>query len=203
MRAVPWWAIASSAAAPVLLIGGWTVAAGRQQGYDQTTGTISALAALGATDRWIMAVALAGLGICHLVTACGLRPVPAAGRGVLALGGIATVLVATFPQPAAGTSTAHGVAAAVAFGALGLWPALGFRRDTPRPPTLRPAVAVTAAVVLLALVGWFVASLGGSGYAGLAERVAAGAQTLWPLAVVLDSRRSRPVVRTTKSRGSA
>ncbi|MEV0608542.1 DUF998 domain-containing protein [Polymorphospora rubra] len=189
MRAVPWWAIASSAAAPVLLIGGWTVAADRQPGYDPTADTISALAAPGATDRWIMTVALAGLGICHLVTAAGLRPVAAAGRVVLAVGGAATVLVAVFPQPPSGGSTTHAVAATVAVGALGLWPALGFRRDAPRAPTLRPVVSLTAAVVLLALVGWFVASLGTDGYAGLAERAAAGAQALWPLVVVLDTRR--------------
>ena len=45
----------SSAAAPVLLIGGWTVAAGRQRGgFDPVVETISALAAHGADDRWLM-----------------------------------------------------------------------------------------------------------------------------------------------------
>ncbi|MBA2310412.1 MAG: DUF998 domain-containing protein, partial [Pseudonocardiales bacterium] len=55
MRSVPWWGVLSSAAAPVLLIGGWTVAAVRQPAvFDSTVDTISALAALDATDRVVM-----------------------------------------------------------------------------------------------------------------------------------------------------
>jgi hypothetical protein len=64
-----WWALLSSTAAPVLLIGGWTLAATRQPaGFDSTRDTISALAALDARDRWIMTVALAGVGVAHLAT---------------------------------------------------------------------------------------------------------------------------------------
>jgi hypothetical protein len=47
-------------------------------------------------------------------------------------------------------------------------------------------------VVLLCLVGWFGAELTHEGpRVGLAERVAAGAQALWPLAVVFVLRRRR------------
>ncbi|SCL30751.1 Protein of unknown function [Micromonospora pallida] len=181
MRVVPRWALLSATAAPVLLIGGWTLGAARQPGgFDQVVGTISALAALDATDRWIMTVALLGLGICHCVTAAGLRPLRATGRLLFALGGVATVAVAAFPLPDAhGSSPAHGLAAAVAFGALALWPALAVPRRW----------GAGAAGVLLALVGWFVVELvtGGSRI-GLAERVAAGAEALAPLLVALTLR---------------
>ena len=58
------------------------------------------------------------------------------------------------------------------------------------PPVLRPAAAVGATATLLGLLGWFYAELSaGGGQLGLAERVAAGAQALWPLAVVLSCHR--------------
>ena len=45
VRDVPWWGLVSSAAAPVLLVGGWTLAAGLQPGsFDAVAGTISSLA---------------------------------------------------------------------------------------------------------------------------------------------------------------
>ncbi|WP_431912398.1 DUF998 domain-containing protein [Micromonospora carbonacea] len=125
MRVVPPWALLSAGAAPVFLVGGWLLGAARQPGrFDQVSGTISALAAVGATDRWIMTLGLVGLGLCHCVTAAGLRPLAAGGRALLALGGVATLAVAAFPLPADGGSTPHALAAAVAFGALALWPAL-------------------------------------------------------------------------------
>ncbi|SCF31637.1 DUF998 domain-containing protein [Micromonospora mirobrigensis] len=196
MHAVPPWALTSAAAAPTLLVGGWTLAAARQPGgFDAVTGTISALAAHGATDRWIMTAALAGLGLCHLVTAAGLRPARPTGRLLLALGGAATLAVAALPLPAGGGSSApHATAAALAFGALALWPALaGTGRRAPAEAVgLSPRTGTTAAAVLLLLVGWFTAELvGGGDRIGLAERVAAGAEALCPLLVVLLLRRAR------------
>lgn len=189
---VPWWGLVSSAAAPVLLIGGWTVAAARQQaGFDPVVDTISALAAHGADDRWVMTAALAGLGVCHLTTAAALRGAAPLGRVVLGAGGVATVLVAAFPLPAdEGGSVAHTVVAGSAFLALAVWPAFAGHRDAPGP--LRPAATVAATVALLGLVGWFGGELSAdSGRVGVAERVAAGAQALWPLAVAWGSRRWR------------
>ena len=177
----------SSAAAPVLLIGGWTAAAARQRGgFDSMTRTISDLAALGADDRWLMTGALAGLGICHVTTAAALRGAAPAGRAVLAGGGVATVLVAVFPLPADDSgSTAHTLVAGTAFLALSVWPALAARRDA--PGLLHPVPAGVAAATLLGLLAWFGVELSAdpdeSGV-GLAERVTAGAQALWPLAVV-------------------
>lgn len=183
-RAVPGFGLVSSAAAPVVLIGGWTVAAARQQGgFDSLERTISDLAAYGADDRWIMTAALAGLGVCHLTTAAALREVAApAGRAVLAAGGVTTVLVAVFPLPADGSgSTAHTLVAGTAFLAMSLWPGLAARRDGPR--LVRPVPSVLAAATLLGLVGWFAVQLRADEGVGLAERVTAGAQALWPLAV--------------------
>jgi len=186
---IPWWALASAGTAPVLLVGGWTLAEARQPpGYNSVRDTISALAAYGATDRWIMTSALAGLGACHVVTAAGLRPARRAGRVALAGGGVATVLVATFPQPAHGNSVAHTVAATVAFIALGAWPALAARRRV-LAPLLTRRNSAAASAVLLGLVVWFAVEVHG-GERGLAERAAAGAQALWPLAVVVTSRRA-------------
>jgi hypothetical membrane protein len=185
----PRWALLSSAAAPVALIGGWTLAAQRQpDGYDSTVATISSLAASGAADRWVMTAALLAVGVCHAVTALGLSRAAPAGRVALGLGGVATMLVAALPLPAVGAAPAHAAAAGVAFVALAVWPALAWRRRGGGPVALRPVVSLAAALVLLGLVGWFAASLGTGGRVGLAERVAAGAQACWPLIAALSSR---------------
>lgn len=195
MRSVPWWAKISAAAAPVLLIGGWTVAAARQAGgFDPVSQTISALAARGATDRWLMTAALGGVGISYVVTALGLRDAALPGRAVLGCGGVATVGVAAFPLPETGDSIAHTVAAGIAFVSVAAWPAVGGRPGAGVPGGLRRPVARAAAAVLLGLVGWFALELNGP-RVGLAERGAAGAQALWPLAVVLTARSSARFVR--------
>lgn len=192
MRPVPLWAVVSATAAPVLLIGGWTVAAARQPSdFDSVRDTISALAAHGATDRWVMTTALAGLGACHVVTALGLRPAALPGRVALAIGGLANIAVAAFPQPDSGSSPAHVRAATVGFVALALWPALAARRDRPVPFGLSLPVALTAAGALLAVLGWFGSELYGDGdYVGLSERALAGAQALWPLVIAVSARRA-------------
>lgn len=200
----------SSVAAPVLLIGGWTLAAVRQsEPFDSVSQTISALAALDATDRGIMTTALIGVGMAHLGTAAALRGAATPGRLVLAAGGAATVLVAAFPLPTVagdGGSSTHALVAGISFGALAIWPALAARsaarplgadvataggRPAKRlvPWSLRRTVATTASAALLAGVGWFLADLTGDrDTVGLSERVAAGAQAIWPLVAVLSAR---------------
>lgn len=182
--------------APVFLIGGWTLAGALQPaGYSAVRETISALAGRGAADRWVMTIGLAGLGICHLVTALGLRPAASPGRLALAIGGAATILVAVFPVPRVGTSAIHGVLAGIAFVALALWPACAYRRRPPVAWALRLPIAIGAAAVLLATLGWFAVELYRDGARiGLTERFLAGAEALWPLVVVLTARRTdRPV----------
>jgi hypothetical membrane protein len=184
---IRWWALGSSAAAPLVLVGGWTIAAARQPaGYNPIRDTISSLAAPGAPDRWVMTTALAGVGVCYVVTAIGLGPARGIGRLVLALGGLATFSVAAFPQSDTGNSVAHTMAATVAFATLATWPVFAAGRGS-RPPLLRFPASVAATVVMVGFVLWFVSELHGS-HRGLAERAAAGAESLWPLAVVISAR---------------
>jgi hypothetical protein len=133
--------------------------------------------------------ALAGLGTCHVVTALGLGPARWPGRIVLGGGGVATVLVAAFPQPLRGNAVAHTVAATVAFVALAAWP-LPAAAPGAEGPLLRWPASVVASAALLGSVAWFAGELHG-GHRGLAERVAAGLEALWPLAVVLTTRWAR------------
>lgn len=185
--AVPWWARVSSLLAPVLLIGGWTLAAALQpDGFDPRVRTISDLAALDAADRWVMTLGIAGTGLCHLVTALGLRPAARPGRALLALGGLATVLVALFPLPGGGSSSsAHSVAAFASFVLLTVWAPYAGVRDAAAPWGLRRRTALVAGAVLGALTLLFFATVvAGATDVGLAERLAAGAQALWPAVVV-------------------
>jgi hypothetical protein len=171
------------------------VAAALQPGsFSQVADTISALAAYGAADRWVMTAAFFGVGACYVVTALALRPAAAPGRLFLAAGGVATVLVAANPETAGrGGSLPHTLAAAAGFTALAAWPLLSRPRGPCAAALLRPAACAGATAVLFALLVWFGVELSaGGGLTGLAERVLAGAQALWPLAVILSCYRSRP-----------
>jgi hypothetical membrane protein len=177
----------SSLLAPVLLIGGWTLAATLQAGgFDSRTSTISELAGLDATDRWVMTLGIAGVGACHLVTALSLHPAARTGRVLLGLGGAASLLVAAFPLPAGGgSSAAHTVAAFLSFVLLTVWAPYAGVRDPSAPWGLRRRVALAAGGGLAALtLLFFATALLGSADLGLTERLAAGAQALWPAAVV-------------------
>ena len=139
-----------------------------------------------------MTLALAGTGACHVTTGLALRPASSAGRLILMAGGAATVLVAAFPETAGdGGSLPHT-----------FW--RPFRswlwrsgRSLPAggpfvPAWLRPGACAVAAGVLLGLLVWFGAELIGAGLQlGLAERVLAGAEAVWPLAVVVACRWSQ------------
>jgi hypothetical protein len=210
MRSVPWWVLLSSASAPVLLVGGWTVSAELQEpGYDPATATISVLAADGADGYWVMTSALLALGTCHVVTACGLRPAASFGRVALASGGLAAMSLALFPAPSSGGSFAHGVVVAAGFSLLALWPVLAVRRrafvhrsasaheltawphPAEPPPAgsapwgLRAVPSVAAATFIWLGGGWFLLSLFLLDTAGAAERVITFAQSLWPLVVTV------------------
>jgi len=189
---VPGWTLVPAVAAPVAMIGGWTLAQAQQPSFDAVLETISALAATDAVAPWIMTAGLAVTGLAHVATAAGLRPVPRAGRLLHALGGAATVAVAALPVDV--HPTAHGIAAAVGFGALALWPSCAWRRGA--TGVLRPAVAVGASAALVGLLVLFVLELqgltpDGGAATGLTERLVAGAQALGPLAVVVALRRGQ------------
>jgi hypothetical membrane protein len=187
---VPWWGLVSAVLAPVFLIGGWTAAAALQPpGYSAARDSISWLAGVGATDRWLMTAGFVGTGLAHIVTALALRPAALAGRLLLAAGGAATMLLAPFPVSAVGVSTVHRLVATAAFASLAVWPALSWRRGIDVPWALRPGPAGTATVVMVGLLAWFGAQFGGAGdIEGLTERCAAGAMVLWPLVVAVSAR---------------
>jgi len=191
MRGVPWWGVVSAAAAPVLLVGGWSVAASLQPQFDPVADTVSALAAQGEPDRWVMTLTFVVVGVCYLLTALALRPAGTAGRAILITGAIAGMLVAANPESAGDAYPwGHIVWASIGLAGVTAWPAGAWRRGSAVPWTLRPAAAAAAVAVMLALVIWFAAELiTGSGQVGLAERAAGVAQALWPLAVVLSCRR--------------
>ena len=72
---VPWWGVASSVFAPIILIGGWTVAADLQPvPFNAIQRSISALGAVGMPYRWVIAATLLGVGVCHATTGIALRP---------------------------------------------------------------------------------------------------------------------------------
>ena len=184
MPLIPWWALLSSGFSPVLLIGGWSLAAALQPaGYDPMVQSISSLAAHGAADQWLMTGALFLLGACNIATAFGLRAAALPGRITLALGGLAAILVALSPEPDGGTSVRHLTATGVGFTALALWPALA---ATGNPVTwaLKPRVGYVASALMASCAAWFLVELHGHGAAGLVERILTGVQAVWPLIVV-------------------
>ena len=191
VRGVPWWGIVSSAVPPVLLATGWTIAGFLQsRPYDPVADTVSALAGIGATDRWVMTLAFALAGACEIVTGLALRPARPAGRLILMAGGIAGILVAAFPvRMGDGAPGSHVLWATVGFAALAVWPVAASHRGLAVPWPLHTEVSVRVAVILIVLLAWFVIELVTSaGQAGLAERVLGEAQSGWPLVVVVSCR---------------
>jgi len=163
------------------------LAASRQPtGYNPVRDTISSLAAQGATDRWVMTAALLAVGVCDVVTGAGLNPARWAGRLTLMVGGVATMLVAAFPQPLRGNGVDHTIAATVAFTTLAVWPIMAVRRRA-GVAVLSLPFAVCASLVTLGLLTWFTLEIHGS-HRGLAERAAALSEVLWPLVVALGAR---------------
>lgn len=193
MPEVAWWGVASSVTAPVLLVGGWTVAEERQPpSFDPVADTVSGLMAVDAVDRWVMTAAFLAVGVCYVVTGVALRPAALPGRLILIAGAAAGMLVAANPQAAGGGGSAwHMIWASLGFAGLAAWPAGAWRRGPLVPWGLRPGVCLGAVVVQLIALTWFVAELvTGAGQAGLAERVVGVGQALCPLAVVMSCRLS-------------
>ena len=203
VKEVPWWGIASSALAPAVLAAGWMIGASVQsRPYDPVADTVSALAGAGATDRWVMTLAFALAGVCEVVTGLALRPARAAGRAILIAGGVAGVLVASYPvRMGVGAPPGHILWAVTGLTALAVWPLAAARRGRDVPSLLRPEAALPATVLLVAMLALFGVELAVSaGQAGLAERVLGEAQSAWPFAVAMScghpvrvKPRSRPV----------
>ncbi len=175
---------------PALLVGGWTVAAMMQaRPFNPVAETVSALAALGATDRWLMTLVFLAVGACDAITGLALRPA-APGRLMLIAGGIAGMMVADSPDRAGG-AISHGIWATTGLVALAIWSAGAWRRGPLVPWGLRPATCLCTVAVMLILLAWFGAELlSGTRQAGLAERVVGGTQAAWPFVVVVSCRLS-------------
>ncbi|HEX5189870.1 MAG TPA: DUF998 domain-containing protein [Streptosporangiaceae bacterium] len=187
MRDVPWWGVVSATATPVLLVGGWTIAAGLQpQPFDPVKQSISSLAGQGAADRWVMTLTLVLVAICYIITALALRPAAFAGRLVLVAAALAGMLVAASPQAApGGFSLAHALWSSLGFALLAAWPLAAYRAGPEVPWALRPAPSIGAVAVIATLTAWFLVELVvGGGVLGLAERVVGVSQAIWPLLVV-------------------
>jgi hypothetical membrane protein len=186
MPFVPWWALLSSTGALLSLIAGWALGAALQPpGYNPMVESISALAADGASYRWVMTGALFVLGVCHAFTALGLRAAALPGRVTLACGALASFAVALSPEPCCGaTSLRHIVSTSIGFTALAVWPVLAAVPGRAPVWALRRKVGYGVTAALAIGAAWFLLLLHGHGAAGMAERVLTGAQSLWPLVVV-------------------
>jgi predicted phosphodiesterase/hypothetical membrane protein len=181
-------ALAAAVVAPTFLIGGWLLAASMQPGgFDARRETISALAAGDTPRRWVMTTALVVTGLAHVVTASALPGARRRGRLALAGAGVAILGLAAVPLPSSdGSSAPHTVLAWLAFALLGLWPILAAHPGA--SPAQQGRVALLASAVLLGLAawtGWAAAQLSPS--LGLIERIAAAAESLWPLAAAVSA----------------
>ena len=186
------WATVSTALAPLLMIGAWLVAETLQpSSYSPVQSSISGLAALGATDRWIVTGALLLVGACYFVTAACLPGLRKSARTVLVIAGLSSIGIAMSPQPVHGTNPQHMVWTSLGAVAIAVWPAFTASRAPSRPLILRPPGAAAVTVVSLALLTWLIAETQGGSALGLAERLVTGVQMTWPFIVTLALRSGR------------
>jgi hypothetical membrane protein len=205
------WATVSTVLAPLLMVGAWLVAETLQPpSYSPLHSSISGLAALGATDRWIVTGALLLVGACYFVTAAGLPGLRKSARTVLVIAGLSSIGIAMSPQPVHGTNAQHLVWTSLGAVAIAVWPAFTASRAPSRPLILRPPGAAAVTVVSLALLTWLIAETQGGSALGLAERLVTGVQMTWPFIVILALRsgrvrneRSNSVLRTDRCAAGA
>lgn len=184
---VPRWAILSAGLAPIVLVGAWLVADSLQpRTYSPIRDTVSVLAGLDGTDRWIMTWALFVICGCYLVTAFGLVGLGLPARVLLIVAGMCSAGIALSPEPPSGPTTAHLTWTAIGGVTIAIWPAVAgwHLQDRPLVLSTRPSIAVS--VLFVGLLAWVVleAREGGSDL-GLAERLDSGIQTCWPFVVAL------------------
>jgi hypothetical membrane protein len=205
------WATVSTALAPLLMVGAWLLAETLQPpSYSPLYSSISGLAAVGATDRWIVTGALLLVGACYFVTAACLPGLRKSARTVLVIAGLSSIGIAMSPQPVHGTNAQHMVWTSLGAVAIAVWPAFTASRAPSRPLILRPPVAAAVTVVSVALLAWLIAETQGGSALGLAERLVTGVQMTWPFIVLLALRsgkvrneRSNSVLRTDRCAAGA
>jgi hypothetical membrane protein len=186
---VPRWAITSAALSPVLLVSAWLVAGAVQpSSYSPLRQTVSVMAGLAGTDRWIMTGALLAVGGCHLITAAGLGALRAPARILLVIAGAASIGIAAYPEPASGSTPAHLAFTALGAVAIAIWPAFTVTRGSPRPLILSSVGAATVTAVFLILLAWLASETQGGSDLGLAERLSSSVETCWPFIVAVTLR---------------
>ena len=186
-----WWVVVTATLPPLIMIAAWLTAAALQPpGYSPVRQTVSALAAQGATDPWIVTASLYVASGCLALTALGLTELALPPRIGLLVAAASAAGIAANPQPAHGSSAQH-----VAWTVLGaltitLWPALLAPRKAGRPagqsPPSWPAYIVSRrarmifTLVDVALLAWLFGETQGGSVLGLAERLSSTAQLCWP-----------------------
>jgi hypothetical membrane protein len=188
---VPAWVVVTAALSPVLLVGSWLVADALQPAsYSPIRQTVSVVAGLAGTDRWVMTSALFVVGGFHLLTAAGLTAVRLRARVVLAIAGLASIGIAACPEPAAGSTPEHLAWTALGAVMITIWPAFVARRGFPRSAILSARGCIAATAVFLVLLAWLAIETQGGADLGLAERLGTAVQISWPLVVILALRRA-------------
>jgi hypothetical protein len=207
-RASLWrWAAVSTVLAPLVMLGAWLVAEALQPpSYSPLHSSISGLAAIGATDRWIVTSALVFVGASYFVTAGCLPSLRMSARVVLLIAGISSIGIAVSPQPVDGSSAMHLVWTCLGAAAITVWPAFTASR-APSPLILRARGVVAVTAVFLVLSAWLVAETQHGSALGLTERLVSGIQITWPFVVALALRKtaettgaSRPCPHGSRSR---
>ncbi|BCI80232.1 DUF998 domain-containing protein [Mycobacterium sp. SMC-18] len=179
----------TAAAAPaVLVVAAILARAALTTSYDSLSETLSVLAGRG-SGQGIMTAGFMLSAACQIATAMGLRVVRLSARIALATAGCCGLVVAAFPVTVRANESTHLLAAGGGLIALALVPILGMSSGSTTPLVCRPRWALTATLVLCALVLWVYYEANHGVFLGLAERLTAVAGLTWPVVVVVFARR--------------
>jgi hypothetical protein len=181
---VPGWVLISAALSPVLLVSAWIWAGTVQPAaYSPMRQTVSVMAGLAGTDRWIMTTALLVVGGFHLITAAGLTVLRMPARILLVVAGVSSIGIALCPEPLIGSTPAHLAFTALGAAVIAIWPAFTVSRELPRPVIVSEVGAAIVTALFLILLAWLVSETQGGSDLGLAERLSSSVETCWPFAV--------------------
>jgi len=187
-RRVAGWTLVTAAGAPAVLVAAAVVARDvLTTSYDPLSETLSVLAGRG-SGQGIMTAGFMLSAVCQIATAMGLRVLRLSARVALAIAGCCGLVVAAFPVTVSANESTHLLAAASGLIALALVPILGMSSASTTPLVCRPRWALTATLVLCALVLWVYFEANHGVFLGLAERLTAVAELAWPLVVVVFAR---------------